>query len=180
METLIFDIDGTLTEIWPLERAILCNLNLTVMPTELDTLYQSGIRDLYVLYKKIATPYISKSEFRKSYDDMCQQLWSKGALPQLTAYTLVEFIKQYANRYQFIYATGGGEVETKYVLNSLGIGQYFNINDSISRNTCKFKKSTGIPLRKILIKYPNSILITDSQSDLSGARKIGMRTLLIN
>lgn len=126
MKTIIFDIDGTLTNMWPLEHG------------------------------------------------------SGGNLPVLLAYPLVGFIKENHAKYRFLYATGGNDKDTKCALEQLGILEYFDLGYSFARDTSEFSKSTGIPFKKQIEKFPDAVLITDSLSDVLGAEKVGLASVLVN
>lgn len=179
MQTLIFDIDGTLTSLWPLERAVLLALCPSATLISLDTLYQTKTKDLYALYKRSSPSPCRKTVFRKMYDTTCHNLWKEGKLPSLSAYPAAVFVKKMYQKYQFLYATGGGQIETEYVLEVLGVKPYFNLRDSVSRTTCRYKKSTGIPFKKIAKLYPDAVLVTDSYDDTVGAKKAGLKSILI-
>lgn len=126
MKTIIFDIDGTLTEMRPLENRLVTQR--TFKPVQ---------------------------------------------------YPLVEWIKKNKDKYSYVYATGGQRSETECALKKLGIIHYFDLKNSISKTNCRFSKKTGIPFKKILKKYPNSMVITDTQADCLGARKAGIQSVLI-
>ena len=83
---------------------------------------------------------------------------------------MVSWIKKHKTKYNFVYATGGQKYETEYVLQKLDILQYFDLKNSISKTTCRFKKKTGIPFRLIKKAYSNCFLVTDSYFDCLGAK----------
>lgn len=94
-------------------------------------------------------------------------------------YPLADWIFANRNKYNFVYATGGKQAETAYVLESLGLARYFDMKNSISKTNCRFSKKTGIPLRKIKAKFKDCILITDSKDDCHGAVLAGISFVLV-
>ena len=121
MKTIIFDIDGTLTDMSAIENA--------------------------------------------AFLGVTENCW-----PKPNKYPLVDWILRNKNNYNFVYATGGKEKETLYVLESLGLLKYFDIKNSINKSNYRFSKKTGLPFLKIKKKYPDCLLVTDSQDDCIGAK----------
>ncbi len=152
MKTLIFDIDGTLTDMSSIERAV---------------------------YQTINKRYAGAGRRRADYRDAFVRLANANALPIPNAYKTVQFIRQYASNYIFVYATGAQDVEVAYVLQSLGIRQFFDEQYSTTITNCRFSKKTGIPLRRIAKRYPDCLLITDSSSDVAGAQKAHVPAVLL-
>jgi len=106
-------------------------------------------------------------------------LLKSGKLPPPERYPLADWIFINKNKYHFVYATGGQQNETLYVLKSLGLARYFDLRNSISKTNCRFSKKTGIPLRKIKAKFKDCILITDSKDDCRGADLAGIPFILV-
>lgn len=177
MKTLIFDIDGTLTDMWPIERAVLQSLVPGVSRSIFDVARKG--RDVLSTYKTLTKRKLPKKAFREVYDRKFSALWKCGALPRPVAYPLVEAIKNNQLRFHFVCATGGSEDEARYVLDLLGLKDIFDFTESVSRNSSRFSKKSGVPLRKIWNKYPDSLFVTDSESDVEGARRAGLPAVMI-
>jgi phosphoglycolate phosphatase-like HAD superfamily hydrolase len=155
MKTLIFDIDGTLTDMGPIERTI----------------------EQAVPVKSGALP---KKEYQRLYDQVTKQLLKDGLLPKPVAFPLVAWMQQNKMNYQFVYATGGETAESKYVLNELGILDLFDVVNSVSATACRFGKKTGIPFRRIMKKYRDCIVIGDSEKDRQGAERASVPFILVS
>ena len=53
MKTLIFDIDGTLTDMWPLEKAGLLRILGRKLEKNIETLKVRGINNTYTIYSEL-------------------------------------------------------------------------------------------------------------------------------
>lgn len=180
MKTLICDIDGTLTNMWPVERAVLVCLLGKKYSKRLDQLHTSGILDTYTLYRKVSTCTAGKREYRNLYNAAFEQLLSCGQLPQVERYPLVQWMMKNNKKFTFVYATGGQQKESEYVLKQLGILAYFDLENSIDKTRYPFSKKTGLPFKKILKTYSDCTLLTDTQSDCDGAMKADIAYIIIN
>lgn len=171
MTTLIFDIDGTLTDMWPIEQSVL--LAMTPQPDSgrLDQLKAQGLSELWLLYTRSSCTKIAAVAFRAQYRQSFIELAERGKLPTPKPYQTVSFISENSERYKFVFATGGLEVEAKYVLSSLGLDRYFDLERSTSRDTCIFSKATGIPFRQLAKLYPQCLVVTDGDTDMLGAKR---------
>jgi phosphoglycolate phosphatase-like HAD superfamily hydrolase len=173
MKTLVFDIDGTLTDMWPLERAVLSAL----FQKRIDELKSSGWHDTYKMFR--SAPRMSKAEYLARYNSTFSLLLRSKMLPTLKRYPVVRWIVSNRRRYHFVYATGGQKSETRYVLDSLGLIDIFDLKNSLDKSSCAYPKHTGIPLRRIKVKCGDCILITDSPKDRKGAGLAKMPCKLI-
>jgi FMN phosphatase YigB (HAD superfamily) len=178
MKTLICDIDGTLTDLWPVEAMVLKELLGDEKLPEIQKLRNKGIRETLKIYRKISREKISKRDFTQKYNRKFLEMEKKNQLPQLKKFPLVSLIMKNSSL-NFVYATGGQRNEALYALKSLGIIQYFDLKYSVDKTSCRFGKKTGIPFKKILKKYSDCLLLTDSQSDCDGARFVGISFTLI-
>lgn len=176
MKTIIFDIDGTLTNIWPIEKSVLLRMTKGRYEDKMDELKKSGISDTYKIFLKVSSKRISKRKYFSLYNQSFLKLVN---LPKLVNYPIIDWIKKNRDKYIFVYATGGQKVETEYVLTQLGVINYFDLKNSVDKSNCRFSKKTSIPFRKIKSKYEDCILITDSDSDGIGASKAGIRFIKI-
>lgn len=179
MKTIIFDIDGTITNIWPIEKSVLLRMTKGMYENQMGELKRSGISDTYKIFRKISRKKIGKIRYFNLYNRTLFALLKSKKLPKLEKYPIVDFIVSTKNKFNFVYATGGQKSETEYVLRSLGIIKYFDLKNSIDKNNCRFSKKTGIPLRKIQANFPECIFITDTKNDCLGASKVGIRSIKI-
>jgi phosphoglycolate phosphatase-like HAD superfamily hydrolase len=176
MKTIIFDIDGTLTNMWPIEKSVLLCMTNGKYEKEVEELKKSGISETYKIFLRVTKKKLSKSKYFILYNKSFLKL---NNLPSLKIYPAVGWIKRNQNKYLFVYATGGQKLETEYVLNQLGIIKYFDLKNSVDKNSCRFSKKTGIPFKKIKAKYKNCLLIADSQTDFVGAKLAQIPALII-
>lgn len=171
MKTIILDIDGTLTDMWPIEKAVLLKMLKKDNALKIESFYKLGIKDTFVLYKKTSKLNTRKLIYKKMYNDCFLTLQRLKQLPKPVKYPITNWIKNNKNRYQFVYATGGQQLETNYVLKALKLDTIINNKQSINKTNCKYSKITGIPFKKIKTRFPDCTLITDSDSDCIGATK---------
>ncbi len=176
MKTIIFDVDGTLTNIWPIEKSVLLRMTKGKYEDEMEEFKKSGISDTYKIFRKVSGKKVSKRKYFTLYN---QAFLKSKIFPKLEKYPTVDWIKKNQNKYTFTYATGGQKLETECVLTQLGIIKYFDLENSVDKNNCRFSKKTGIPLKKIKSRYKDCILITDSDSDGTGASKASIRFIKI-
>ncbi len=170
MKTIICDIDGTLTDMWPVERAVLLRLLAIGVAAKIDVLKKSGISETYLLYLAVSQRKIGRRMYRKLYNEAFDNLCSCGQLPKPKSYPLVQWILNNKKKYRFVYATGGQQKESEYVLKQLGILDCFDLKNSIDKTRYPFSKKTGLPFKKIKRKFPDCLCITDSMSDCEGAQ----------
>lgn len=179
MKTIIFDIDGTFTNMWPIEKSVLLKMINKSLEKDIEKLRQSGICDTYEIFLKISKQELSKKKYVMLYNKDFSTLLKNKKLPQLEKYSTVDWILKNKNRYRFVYATGGQAKETKFVLKQLGLINYFDIENSIDKSNCRFSKKSGIPFRKIKAKFNDCLLITDSLMDCCKAGNIKIPCILI-
>lgn len=176
MKTIIFDIDGTLTNMWPIEKSVLLCMTNGKYENEIEELKKGGMSETYRIFCKVSGKRISKKKYFILYNKSFSSLSER---PKLRKYPTVDWIKKNRNKYIFVYATGGQKLETEYVLTRLGLIEYFDLENSVDKNNCRFSKKTGIPFRKIKAKYEDCLLITDSQTDLVGAKLAKIPALVV-
>lgn len=179
MKTLVFDIDGTLTDMWPIERSVLVCLLKKKNILLIDDMYSNGVRNLYLMYKRVSKSSLSKKEFYILYRLAFSELQEKLQLPPPVAFPLVGWILKNKNNFKFVYATGGQKEESVYVLQKLGILSFFDCINSIDKSNCRYGKKTGIPYRTLFKKFNNCIVITDSISDIDGAILAGLPFIMV-
>lgn len=181
MLTLIFDIDGTLTNLWPIEKSVLAAM-LGCSPSKLDNLKeQIGNTDLLHLYQVTYSKKqkLSLVDFRRKYQKKFYELLQKSKLPKVNGYKVVDYIKANPKKCKYLYATASPEVEAEYVLKNLGILEIFDRAKSSNQNSTRFSKKSGLPFKKLKQTNPDCLLITDSMSDIDGAKKAGIGWLLL-
>lgn len=179
MKTIIFDIDGTLTDMWPIEKSVLLALLGKKFSNVIENIYQSKIKDTYAIFCKISQSRIGRKNYARCYEQAFSELERNGLLPKPIKYPIIRWIVKNKTKYNFVYATGAQAKETIYVLQGLGLKEVFDFNNSLNKNNCRFSKATGLPFKKIKNKFPDCFVVTDSQSDCRGARRAGIPYLKI-
>lgn len=169
MKTIICDIDGTITNIWPIEKSVLLFMTDRKFEKDIEQMRLSGISDTYKIFLNFSNRKISKKKYTDFYNRSFSILLKNGELPTLEKYPLTNWIFDNRTKYRFVYVTGGQKLETQYVLKNLGVIKYFDIENSIDKTTCRFSKNTGIPFRKIESKFRDCILVSDNRVDCKGA-----------
>jgi len=178
MKTIICDIDGTITNMWPIEKSVLLYMINIKFEQKIEQMKSAGITD-YDIFLYFSSQKISQKKYIDIYNQSFFILLQSGRLPVPEKYYLVQWIFTQKNKYRFVYATGGQRPETLYVLRSLGLTECFTLEDSIDKTVCRFSKKTGIPFRKIRSKFNDCILISDSKSDCNGAALVQMPFILV-
>ncbi|MFA7209378.1 MAG: HAD family hydrolase [Parcubacteria group bacterium] len=179
MKTIIFDIDGTITNIWPIEKSVLLYMIDIKFEKDIDKIKSSGISDTYKIFLKFSNRKMSKKKYAYFYNQSFSVLLKKGKLPMPEKYFLAKWILINRNKYNFVYATGGQRLETLYALKSLGLINYFDLENSTDKTICRFSKKTGIPFRKIKSKFKDCVLVSDSENDCKGAALVEIPFILI-
>lgn len=170
MKTIICDIDGTLTDMWPIERAVLLRLLGIGSAAKLNVLKKSEISETYLLYLAVSQRKIGRRMYRKLYNEAFDYLCSCGQLPKPKSYPLVQWIIKNSRKYRFVYATGGQQQESEYVLKQLGILDLFDTKHSLDKTRYPFSKKTGLPFKKIKRRFRDCVCITDRLSDCEGTQ----------
>ncbi len=171
MKTIIVDIDGTITDMWPIEKSVLLLMLGKETKTDIEKLYRLGVRDTYKIFCLISKRKIGKVICRLIYNKNFSLLEDKGQLPSPARYPLVNWIQKNKFQYRFIYITGGQYKETIYVLRCLKLDSIFDLKNSLDKSNYRFSKSTGLPFKKIKKRFQNCVFISDSQNDCDGATK---------
>src|SRR5687767_16022043 len=122
MKTIICDIDGTLTNLWLMERLVLsCLLGDPQLPV-IERLKKSGTSETYKIFKSLSSQKMNKKEYQQKYIQTFKKLEKENFYSDLEKYPLVEWIIRNPY-YHFVYVTGGQKVEALYALKNLGIIQ---------------------------------------------------------
>ena len=179
MKTIIFDIDGTITDMWPIEKSVLLALLGKKFSNAIENIYQSKTKDTYAIFRKLSKFSINRTKFIRYYNQAFSRLERDNSLPKPVRYPITDWIKKNKAKYYFVYATGGQSKEINYVLKSLGLNKVFDFKNSLNKNNYPFSKATGQPFKKIKSKFPDCFVITDSQSDCRGARRAGVPFIII-
>jgi len=180
MKTIICDIDGTITDMWPIEKSVLLCMLGRSSGENIERLKLSGVSGTYQIYRLVSTTSINKDDYTRKYNRVFDALLKKDALPTPKRYPLVRWIIANKTKYRFVYATGGQKSETLYVLENLGLIRFFDLNASVDKSNCRYSKKTGIPFKKIKAKYSDCLLITDSRDDCAGANRVQIPSVLVN
>lgn len=159
---------------WPLEKAVITTMLSKSNYTQIQSLKDNGLSSTFGIYQSITTRPCTKKVFYRKYNAVTTTLWKSQRLPRLEEFPLVKWIKARKETSTFVYATGGQQTESLYALSTLGIIDCFDIEKSIDQTTYRFSKKTGLPFKKILNSYPNSVVISDSESDCRAARNHGI------
>ena len=182
MPTIIFDLDGTLVDLWPIERATLVAMFLKLpdcekklRPTKLNLLKKSR-NDLFKIFNSLFAKYsdkkISKQRFNKLYDETQRSLIKTKTYPKIKKYIDREPLMRLKNKYTLALVTGSRTQELNYVLEATKLTNIFNKHLIICSDTLKQSKSTGIPFKAISKRNPGPIVVIgDSDSDKLGAQK---------
>ena len=160
---------------WPIERCVLVKLLGSDRKNEIETSYYSGLKNVYIIFSQLSKKKITKTAFYHLYDQTFETLEQGHLLPSPEPFPLVAYLKQDADNFHMVYATGGRKQETWYVLRSLDLISLFDLQHSLDKSVCRFSKQTSIPFKKIKADFPNCRLITDSESDCFGAKKAGIQ-----
>ncbi len=179
MKTIIFDIDGTLTDMWPIEKAVLLNMLGDSYSNKIDSLRAAGITDTYKIFNRLSKEKLRKKKYYFLYNEAFKKLEQNNFIPNLREYPIVNWIRKNGTKYNFIYATGGQQMETDYVLKCLKINSLFDLSRSINKNNYRFSKGSGMPFKKIAKTTNDIILITDSKQDCMGANKANIPYILV-
>ncbi len=169
MKTIICDIDGTITDMWPIEKSVLLCMVKNNFENEIERLRSLGITNTYKIFTKISKQKITKYKYFNLYNKIFSILLKNNKLPIPAKYSFATWIFSNRNKYRFVYVTGGQKSETYYILRELGLIKYFNLQNSVDKTICCFSKRTGVPFKKIKLQFSDCILVSDSSSDCKGA-----------
>lgn len=179
MKTIIFDIDGTLTDMWPVEKAVLLAMLGEDKISIVEKLRDRGVRNVYELFCRVSGIKVSRKELFDLYNQTTIKLINKNLIPTPVAYPLVRWVLANKSKYRFVYATGGRSVETEHVLRRLGLLKIFDQGVSINRDNYRFSKGSGLPYKIIKRREGECVVVTDSKIDCLGAKKAGIDYSLI-
>ena len=179
MKTIIFDIDGTITNMWPIEKSVLLDITQRRFENDVEQMKLSGISDTYKIFLRLSHQKMSKKNYTNLYKKTFSILLKNDQLPKPEKYPLTNWILDNKERYRFVSATGGQKIEAHYVLKIFKVIRYVDLIHSIDKTSCRFSKKTGIPFRKIKSKFKNCILISDSNDDCKGAQLAKVPFVLI-
>lgn len=179
MKTIIFDIDGTITNMWPVEKSVLLRMTGNKFEKKIESMKSSGVSDTYKIFRKLSGRKIKKEQYADLYNQTFSALVKSSALPALEKYPLADWILVNRSKYHFVYLTSGQRLETRYVLKNLGIAECFDLENSIDKTRCRFSKRTGIPFKKIKSKFRDCVFVSDSKADRRGATLAKIPTVLV-
>ena len=159
MKTIIFDIDGTLTDMWPIEKSVLLTMLGKEAGSEIEKLYLSGVKDTYSIFCIVSKRKIGKSNYRIIYNKKFSFLENKDQLPLPEKYPLVDLIKKNKPLYRFVYATGGQAKETRYVLKCLKLDSIFDFKTHSIKATTVFQKVRDCHSIKLRQRFQTACLL---------------------
>lgn len=190
MATIIFDLDGTLVDLWPIERATLVAMFLKLtdyekklLPTKLNLLKKSR-NDLFKIFNSLFAKYsdkkISRQRFNKLYDEIQRSLIKTKTYPKIKKYIDREPLMRLKNKYTLALVTGSRTQELNYLLKTAKFTDIFIKDLIICSDTMKQPKNTGIPFKAISERNPGPIVVIgDSGSDKLGAQKAKIPYVII-
>ena len=82
MKTIIFDIDGTLTDMCLIEKAVLNSMTNYKYSKEIEDLKEE-ISDTFLVYKKVAKNDLNKKDFAAKYNTVFKKLSKQKLLPKI-------------------------------------------------------------------------------------------------
>lgn len=181
-KTIIFDLDGTIADLWPLERETLLKFyqrqDISMARKKLNQLYRSGIKDLFVLFQNISEINLNPVEFEKQYIKNQKQLQKENKLPNFKIFLQSNFLPKQIN---FALITGSPLPETLFVLKKAGCKKYFSKKFILPKGTYSGSKKTGEPFLMIKNQVGKvAIMIGDSDDDVVGARIGGYNCIRVN
>lgn len=119
MKNVALDIDGTLTDLWPVERQVL--MTLVPKSAHLDEIRERCGSVLYTIYRAAGGKPTTKMQFRRRYKTMFLKLRRQGLLPSLRPYSLAASLRAFAGVCRLVYVTGGLAAEAEYALECLAL-----------------------------------------------------------
>lgn len=179
MKTIIFDLDGTIADLWPLERATLLKffLKQNSIKKELNKLHASGIKNLFTLFQTFSKKNIELFEFEKKYLKNQKQLEKENKIPKLKIFLQPNFLSE---KYNYVLITGSPLSEALLVLKKTGCDKIFSKKNILAKGTYPGSKKTGEPfliIKKII--GDQAIVIGDSDDDIIGAKIANFNCLKI-
>ncbi len=188
MQTIIFDLDGTLTDLWPIERETLAEMLITRNPFSkskilktIEGIKQSGQNSLWLIFNQASGTKMNRQEFCQQYDQIQKRMIEKNSYPKIKNLISIEDIKKIENDYRFALVTGSRKQEALYVLKRLEILDLFESDLIITSDMVPESKDTGKAFQIIKDKAgEGAIVIGDSESDKAGAQKTKLFYIIVD
>jgi len=179
MPTIIFDLDGTIANLWPIERITLARIakEFFGIPEEtayqrLDSAYNAKTRSLRTLLQRCIEKRISNERFVKLYQNVQAQCIRQKKYPILIPLIPPSTIQECSRENTLALVTGSYTREAQYVLRVLNIQRYFKKRLIITADDMNVGKESGIPFQQIMKKTKGPWrVIGDSESDKAGAMR---------
>lgn len=172
MKTIIFDLAGTIADIWPLERETLIKFyegkNITATRKKLNKLSRSGIKNLFILFQNISEKKLNSNEFEQQYLKNQKQLRKENKIPKLKIFLKQKFLPKKTN---LALITGSPLSEALLVLEKAGCKKYFSKKLILSKGDYPGSKRTGEPFLMIKKQIGSrAVVVGDSLDDVVGAK----------
>lgn len=174
MKTIIFDLDGTIADLWPLERETILRMAKNTNPDLLNKLYRQGQRNLLDLFQSIGGQKISREVFDQQYQIMQQKMILENKCPPFPIFLQEPFLKNMSG-ICFGLLTGSFRSEAEFVLQRTGCRKYFYDSLVFCRGEYQGEKLSGEPYLEIIKRIGSKfVMIGDSEGDVLGAARAGI------
>ena len=187
MSAIIFDLDGTIADLWPLERETLLAIAGARRDPEVRNALEplaasySGGRPLWKIFRSLfPNRFGSERAFRARYDEVQAELIRTGSCPSFPTYLRREAMERTFG-IAFGLATGSSRAEAEYVLKAIGCREFFSSVLILTRENGGAEKGSGRVLTTLRKRFGGRIaFIGDSDSDEKEAAVAGVPFFRVN